>query len=209
MDNKENEGINPISLEGFEVNTVKRPSAEDVEQEKDNYYVDPLEQDAIMKEKLARIEAERERRRQEVAKENEDEKEEEKPYFVNETIRPDMNVTGYFSNGNTAPKKNPLKKPASSAQINFCMTAGIINVAYALAYAITLIVKNFDTKIWFMNWVFIFLSFVSILVILNTIRILKVNKDAAKNKLIFTIALAGASLAPAIIWLVHWLIQIA
>ncbi|MBP5512465.1 hypothetical protein J6X90_03705 [Candidatus Saccharibacteria bacterium] len=204
--NKENDGINPISLEGYEVNTVKRASEDVAKEEKDNYYVDPLEQDAIMQEKMKRIEAERERRRLEIAQENEDE-EEEKPYFVNETIRPDMNVTGYFSTGNTATKKNPLKKPASSKQVTICMGLSIVNVIYALVYALTLIIKNFDSKLWFMTWVFIFLSIASIVIILNAVRILKINKDAYKNKLTITITLASVSLLPAIVWLIHWIIQ--
>ena len=208
--NKELTEIAPANLDGTEVvNTVKKASEEEAEaaavaekEKKENYYVDPLEQDALMKEKLAKIEAEKEQHRKEAGEDEED-----STPIVDESIRPDMNVSGYFSAGNTASKTGVMKRPASNGSLTFCMFSGVASAVYSAFYLIILITDNFASPYWFAGWLYAVVVVISILVILTGIRSLKVQKDSLKRKALIGIVGSSLSAFPLIAWIIHWIMQ--
>ena len=207
---KELTEITPTNLDGTEVNTVKKATEEEAKaaavaekEEKENYYVDPLEQEALMKEKLEKIEAEKEQRR----KENLEEEEASMPE-IDASIRPDMNVSGYFSTGNTAVKQSVLHRPASKGFLNFCMIFGVIDAIYSAFYFIALISDNFASANWFMGWLYAIVVIISVIIIFNSVRSLKVQKNSLKQKAM--IGIVGSAIAglPLIAWLFHWISQL-
>jgi hypothetical protein len=208
---KELTEITPTNLDGTEVvNTVKKATEEEAKaaaiaekEKKENYYVDPLEQDALMKEKLEKIEAEREKRR----KENGEYEEQESTDFIDETIRPDMNVNGYFSTGNTASKTSVLKRPASKGTLSFCMVAGIVSAIYSAFYLVILVTDNFASPYWFAGWLYAVAVIISIIVVLTGVRSLSVKNDNLKRKALIGIIGAALSVFPLIAWIIHWITQ--
>jgi len=198
--------ITPRNLDGSEaaVNTVQNISSEAVkkaaEEEKEkrqNYYIDPLEQDAKMKEKLDKIEAEK--------AEN---SEESSDSINDEIIRPDMNVSGFFSNGSTAGKTNILGQSASSATLAFCSFFGVLDAIFSAFYFIILITTGFNAN-WFMNWFYGALFIVSIVVAINCIRSVKVQKDDMKRNVLVGLVGSGISVIPIVTWIIHYIITIA
>ena len=108
---KELDELTPMNLDGTPAETVHTPSKEVAEavlaeekEKKEDYYVDPLEQDALMKEKLKKIE------------EDKPAKTEEEPEY---DFKPDMNVSGYFSAGTTAKKTGFMGQTASVGALSF------------------------------------------------------------------------------------------
>ena len=205
---KETPEIVPKNLDGSEmvVNTVQKASADDVkkaaEEEKErkqNYYVDPLEQDALMKEKLEKIEAEK------AEKESDDEEEHE--VTVDETIRPDMNVSGYFSTGKTATKAGIMQRSASADTLTVCVVLSVISAIYSALYAALLISTEFNTN-WFLGWIFAVAVIASIFVTFNSVRSLKVKNNSLKQKALIGIVGAGITAIPLIAWLIHWLTSV-
>ena len=201
--------IVPKNLDGSEmvVNTVPKANAEDVkkaaEEEKErkqNYYVDPLEQEALMKEKLDKIEAEKAEK-----KANEDSEEHETT--IDETIRPDMNVSGYFSTGKTATKTGIMQRSASADTLTVCMVLGVISAIYSALYAALLISAEFNVN-WFLGWIFAVVVIASIFVIFNSVRSLKVKNNSMKQKALIGIVGAGITVIPLIAWIIHWLTSV-
>lgn len=207
---KELTEITPTNLDGTEVSTIKRASDEDAKvaaaaekEEKENYYVDPLEQDAIMKEKLEKIQAEKARQQKENYGDDDNINIE-----VDESIRPDMNVTGYFSSGNTAAKQNFMNRPASVGSLNLIMILGIIGAIYSAFYFIVLLTDNFSSPNWFMGWLYAIVVIASIFSIITGIRSLKLQKDNLKRKALIGIIGSCISFLPLLAWIVHWISQL-
>lgn len=205
---KELTEIAPKNLDGSEVvNTVKKATAEEAEaaakaekEKKEDYYVDPLEQESKMKEKLEKIESEKEKK---FTNDSEDKESEPTPTFET-SIRPDMNVTGYFSAGTTAKKANLLGRPAGRGTMLFSMFFGVINPIFAAFYMILIISTGFDIN-WWLNWIYTFIVILSIFVLVNSIRSIKAQNDSLKRKALIGILGASISLVPIFAWLVHWI----
>lgn len=204
---KEITDIAPTNLEGTVVNTVKKASEEDVEaaalaekEKKENYYVDPLEQDAIMKEKLEKIEAER-------AKNHQDDDEEDEATFIDTSIRPDMNVSGYFSSGNTAKKPGIMKRSATGSMLTFGMVFSIFSAAYSVFYLVVLIADNFSSPLWYLGWLYAAVAVTSLFVIFNSIRSLGVKNDSLKAKALVGIIGSAFVIFPFFAWIINIITQ--
>ncbi len=213
---KEIEEIAPKNLDGSTtvVNTVQKASPEEVakaaaaeKEKKEDYYVDPLEQEAKMKEKLDKIE---EMKALERKRNGEPEPEEEKADSVSsETIRPDMNVSGYFSSGTTAKKGGIMKRPASANALVISVVTGVIGAIYSMFYLITLISTNFSFSTnWIMGWIYAVVVIASIIAIFNGIRSRKVQNETLKRNALIGLVGSGISFIPLVAWLVNWLAQL-
>lgn len=208
---KELTEIAPTNLDGSEiepVNTVKKASAEEVKAaaeaekaKKQDFYVDPLEQEAKMKEKLEKIEELKALERKENGEP------EETDYYEPEKVRPDMNVSGYFSTGATAKKEGVMKRPASAGALTFCMIFGIIGAIYSAFYTVTLISTTFSVN-WFMGWIYAVVAVTSLIVLLTGVRSLKVQNESLKRNALIGIVGAAISVIPLVAWLVHWVAQL-
>lgn len=209
---KELTEITPKNLDGSDaemvVNTVQKASEEEVKkaaaeekERKENYYVDPLEQDALMKEKLDKIEAEK------AEKKAEEEEKEKAETPVDDTLRPDMNVSGYFSTGATANKTSFLKRPASANTLVVCFIFGILDAIYSGFYTVTLISTSFDAN-WFMGWIYAVVAILSIIITINCARSLKAQKESMKRNALVGLVGSGISAIPLIAWLIHWIVTI-
>ena len=201
---KESPEITPKNLDGSDivVETVKRASDEDIKKaaeeekaKKQDYYVDPLEQEALMKEKLDKIEAEK-------AEKKAEEEDEKTETVVDTTLRPDMNVSGYFSTGVTANKTGIMQRPASTGALTLSAIIGIIGAIYSAFYTVTLISTSFNAN-WFMGWIFAVIVIVSIFVLFNCARSLKAQKDSIKRKALLGIVGSCITAIPLIAWIIH------
>jgi len=201
---KELTEINPANLDGgTAVNTINRASVEaaqkaaaEEKEKKQDFYVDPLEQDKIMQEKLAKIEEEKAA-----------EKSEEDDEINESTIHPDMSVTGYFSTGNTATKPSIMNRTASTSTLTFCFLFGIINGAFSLLYMALLISTGFSVH-WFLSWAYAAIVVLSIVIMVNSIRSLNTQKANLKRNAMVGIVGASISFLPIITWIIHWLMSI-
>ena len=206
---KELTEITPSNLGDIEVNTTKRASAEEVKaaaeaekEEKQNYYIDPLEQDAVMEKRRQELEELKHRTNQD----NEEPVEEEKPE-VEETIRPDMNVNGFFSAGQTATKAGIMNRTATKGTLTFCMVFGVINAIYSAFYTVMLVSSAFDLH-WFTAWVYAIVFVLTIIVLFNSLRSMKSQKDDIKRKALIGVFGSIISFAPLIAWVIHWITTI-
>ena len=203
MDNKV-DGIAPKNLDGSTVvNTVHTANTAAVEAEKEkqqDYYVDPLEQEERMKEKLALMNSDK--AKTDAANEEEDQK-----YFDPSSIRPDMNVSGYFSAGTTAKKTSFIKTPASADTLTLGMIVGVVGAIFSAFYLVYLIASGFSIH-YIVNWIYIVVVILLAVTVFNAIRSIKVKNNSIKQKAIISIITAVISLAPAIGWLVHYIITI-
>lgn len=206
---KELTEITPSNLGDIEVNTTKRASAEEVKaaaeaekEEKQNYYVDPLEQDAVMEKRRQELEELKHRTNQD----NEESVEEEKPE-VEETIRPDMNVNGFFSAGQTATKAGIMNRTATKGTLAFCMIFGVINAIYSAFYTVMLVSSAFDLH-WFTAWVYAIVFILTIIVLFNSLRSMKSQKDDIKRKALIGVFGSIISFVPLVAWIIHWITTI-
>ena len=196
---KELDNIEPTNLDGTPaeaVHTVKKEevaeAAAEEKEKKEDYYVDPLEQDALMKEKLKKIE---------------EEKSEKKDGNEEETIpefKPDMNVSGYFSAGTTAKKAGIMSQTASVGALSFCFIFGIINAIYSAFYLVLLIAERFDVN-WFLGWLYAVVVVISAIVLFNGIRSLNVQKENLKRKAMIGIFGSSIAIIPLVAWIIHWI----
>jgi hypothetical protein len=195
---KELDELTPMNLDGTPAETVHTPSKEVAEaakaeekEKKEDYYVDPLEQDALMKEKLKKIEEEK------PVKNEEDEPEYD--------FKPDMNVSGYFSAGTTAKKAGFMSQTASVGALSFSFIGGITCATYSAFYLVLLISERFDVN-WFLGWLYAVIAFVSIIILVNGIRSLKVQKENLKRKAMVGIVCSCISMIPLLAWIIHWIV---
>ncbi len=199
---KELDGLTPSTLSGTTVNTVHTASKEEVavalaeeKERKEDYYIDPLEQDAAMKEKLAKIESEK-------PAESSENKGEEREEAVPE-IHPDLNVSGFFSAGNTAKRPGFMSHNASISALNLCFVFGIINAIYSAFYLLALISTGFDTN-WFFGWLYAVVVVTSIIIAINCFRSRNVQKDELKRKALIGLVGSAISILPLIGWILHF-----
>lgn len=210
---KETPEIAPTNLDGTVVNTVHTPTSNEAEraaaaaaekEKEQDYYVDPLEQEAKMKEKLEKIEA-----RKELDKKDgliPDDEQEKTETAVDETIRPDMNVSGFFSTGETAKKQSFISRPASSKSLAACAVFGVISAIYSAFYTVSLISTNFDTS-WFFGWIYAVVVIASVVIVITGIRSLKTQNDSLKRKALIGIVGSAISAIPLIALLIHLIIS--
>lgn len=206
---KELTEITPSNLGDVEVNTAKRASAEEVKaaaeaekEEKQNYYVDPLEQDAVMEKRRQELEELKHRTNQDSEEPVEENKSE-----VEDAIRPDMNVNGFFSAGQTATKAGIMNRTATKGTLAFCMVFGIINAIYSAFYTVMLVSSVFDLH-WFTAWVYAIVFVLTIIVLFNSLRSMKSQKDDIKRKALIGVFGSIISFVPLIAWIVHWITTI-
>lgn len=206
---KELTEITPSNLGDVEVNTAKRASAEEVKaaaeaekEEKQNYYVDPLEQDAVMEKRRQELEELKHRTNQDSEEPVEEDKSE-----VEDAIRPDMNVNGFFSAGQTATKAGIMNRTATKGTLAFCMVFGIINAIYSAFYTVMLVSSVFDLH-WFTAWVYAIVFVLTIIVLFNSLRSMKSQKDDIKRKALIGVFGSIISFVPLIAWIVHWITTI-
>ena len=210
---KELTEIAPKNLDGSDVvvNTVQRASEEEVKKaaeeekaKKQDYYVDPLEQDALMKEKLAKIEEDKKT----LAEDNENSESAKSPASDDDTIRPDTNVTGYFSTGATAKKENFLTRPASKRTLLLCFIFSIINGIYAVIFLALSVASSF-TLHWFLNYLYAVVTVISLVILFNCIRSRKIQNNSLRRYALVGIIGSIIALSPTIAWLIHWIMSIA
>ena len=206
---KELTEITPSNLGDVEVNTAKRASAEEVKaaaeaekEEKQNYYVDPLEQDAVMEKRRQELEELKHRTNQDSEEPVEEDKSE-----VEDAIRPDMNVNGFFSAGQTATKAGIMNRTATKGTLAFCMVFGIINAIYSAFYTVMLVSSVFDLH-WFTAWVYAIVFVLTIIVLFNSLRSMKSQKDDIKRKALIGVFGSIISFVPLIAWIIHWITTI-
>lgn len=206
---KELTEITPPDLGDIEVNTAKRASAEEVKaaaeaekEEKQNYYIDPLEQDAVMEKRRQELEELKHRTGQDSS-----EPVEEVTPEIDDTIRPDMNVNGFFSAGQTATKVSIMNRTATKGTLAFCMVFGIINAIYSAFYTVMLVSSAFDLH-WFTGWVYAIVFILTIIVLFNSLRSMKSQKDDIKRKALIGVFGSIISFVPLIVWIIHWIITI-
>ena len=157
------------------------------------YYVDPLEQEAKMKEKLEKIDEPK------TAEIPEDEQ--------LSNIHPDMNITGFFSTGNTAKKTGFMHRSASPFMIKFGFVFGIISAIYSALYLFILISQRFYTN-WFLSWLYAVVAIFALVILINSLRSLKVKNDNLKRNVLVGIFCAIISFAPLIAWVIHWFLTV-
>lgn len=206
---KELTEITPSNLGDVEVNTTKRASAEEVKaaaeaekEEKQNYYIDPLEQDAVMEKRRQELEELKHRTGQDSSEPSKEETPE-----LDDTIRPDMNVNGFFSAGQTATKTGIMNHTATKGTLAFCMVFGIINAIYSAFYTVMLVSSAFDLH-WFTGWVYAIVFILTIIVLFNSLRSMKSQKDDIKRKALIGVFGSIISFVPLIAWIIHWITTI-
>ena len=172
-----------------------------MDQDHENFYVDPLEQDAAMEEKRKKLEAEKAARLQSLSS-----SEEITPLLENNNaVRPDLNVSGFFSE--TAKKTRRvslLRRPATTGTLTFGLVFGFIGVIYSIFYLVALITTDFDF-FWFFGWLYAVMALLSTLIIFNSFRSLKLQSDKLKRKALIGLVGSAIALIPALAWLIHWL----
>lgn len=208
---KELTEITPSDLGDVEVNTAKHASAEEAKaaaaaekEAKQNYYIDPLEQDAAMEKRRQELEEQKKKTTSFDSNETAP-AEEEAP--VDESIRPDMNVNGFFSAGQTAAKQGIFNRTASKGTVTFCMVFGVINAIYSAFYIIMLVSSAFDIH-WFTGWIYAIVFILTLIVLVNSLRSLKSQKDDIKRKAMIGIFGSIISFIPLFAWIIHWIITI-
>ncbi len=174
---------------------VKTPENEAKPEAKKNqdYYVDPLIQESVLKARKAQTKAE--------------EKEtEETPDLSNSPIRPDTNINGFFSTGATATKVPFSKRPASLSILKINNFFGIINAIYAVAYAIIFITGYFSAG-WFLSLIYAYVVVFALINLFNANRSKKApNADIKKYSSHITIT-SIISLVPVILLIIGWVVH--
>ncbi|MDO4967780.1 MAG: hypothetical protein Q4E70_03405 [Candidatus Saccharibacteria bacterium] len=207
---KEAPEITPTTLGGQGENAVKaidsaaiKAASAEAKEKKEDYYVDPLEQDALMQKKQAEIEARRAAtgvptEEQAVTAETVEEAD----------IRPDMNVTGYFSSGETAKKSSIMKQPASSGTMKIFFGISAISAGFSVIYLIILIATLYRAH-WFMGWIYGVLFFLAIISVFFAVRSLNAMNDKIKKYAILDLVCTGISVIPLLMLLINMIFKIA
>lgn len=205
---KEAPEIKPTTLDGQGENAVKtidsaatQAAASAANENKEDYYVDPLEQDNLMKQKKQELEAAAEKDAQEAAKTANES-------LGNEEIRPDMNVTGFFSAGETAKKGSIMKRPVSSTVTRFFFAVSIVSVAISVIYAVALIASLYSVH-WLMGWLYGIFLFASLISIIFAIRSLNSMSDQIKKYAILDLVFTGISVIPLLMLLANAIFKLA
>ena len=144
----------------------KPPLSDEEKEKKQEYYVDPFEQEEKMKAKLAEIE-----NKKKFGPPSEDDN---KPVAqapgITETIRPDMNVTGYFSAGETAKKRSDImRRPTSRKTAKRCFILSVISIFLSAIFLLTLFITSFSAH-WFFNWTYLIALALSVITAFFAIR---------------------------------------
>ena len=207
---KEAPEIKPTTLSGQTENVVKTPNAEavkvasaELKEKKQDYYVDPLEQEAVMQKKQAEIEAQK-------AKEGGSSAEQTTTAEIPEAeaIRPDMNVTGYFSAGETAKKGSIMKRSASGRTMKVFFVVSALSASFSAVYMITLISTLYDAH-WFMGWIYGILFFFSIIGVFFAVRSLNAVSDKIKKHAILELVFTGISVIPLLMLILNMIFKLA
>ena len=175
-----------------------------VKEESEDYYVDPFEQEAKMKEKLAKIEAQK-------FNKSDDDDEDEKPEGIPEiddTVRPDMNVSGFFSAGKTAKKESIIKRPASRQTSRNCFLVSAAGAGISLIYLIILFIVNFVAH-WFLVAIYIITLIIVAATVFFAIRSHNSQDPTIKRYADLSLVLAAACLIPLLTVLLNNLVHFA
>ena len=166
--------------------------------EQQDYYVDPLNQDAVLKQHQIELEEQKKAAEAAAAEENSDEE-------LSDTIRPDLNVNGFFSTENGDKKHGLLYKSAGKGLIKVSMLLSLISTAYSVIYLLLLVVKSFDVY-WLLSWVYGICLFLTLLSFLNGLRSTHATDKSIKHKAAVTIFASVITIIPLIVWVIHYFI---
>lgn len=204
---KEAPEIAPTTLSGQGENAVKSVNAAAVQtasaalkEQKEDYYVDPLEQDALMQKKQAELQA---KQTASGAAESSTE-----TVGSESAIRPDMNITGFFSNGETAKKGSIMKRPVSGSTTKIFFGISAVSAAFSVIYMITLITTLYRTN-WFMGWIYGILFFGSVVSIFFATRSLSSMNDKIKKYAILDLVFTAISVIPLIMLILNSIFRLA
>lgn len=200
MESKETPEIDPTSLGDTVVNTVHTADPEKIaqmEEKSEDYYVDPLEQDAIMAKKRQQVETEAKQAAQEKI---------EQEVADDAPIQPDMNVSGVFSAPSTTKKTAALKNPASGSTIRISFVLSILNVIYSIIYIIALLGSRFDLG-WGFGLVYVYVIISSLFVVFTSLRSRNIMNDELKKYAMVGLVCSGISAVPILLLLVHLLMS--
>lgn len=204
---KELTEITPSNLGDVEVNTAKHASTEEAKaaaaaekEAKQNYYIDPLEQDAAMEKRRQELE---EQKKKTTSFNTDDTAAAEEEASSDDNIRPDMNVNGFFSAGQTATKQGIMNRSASKGTVTFCMLFGIINAIYSAFYIILLVSSALN---WFTGWIYAVVFVLTLIVLVNSLRSMKSQKDDIKRKAMIGIFGSIISIIPLFAWIINWIL---
>lgn len=207
---KEAPEIKPTTLDGQNENAVKtvdsvavQAAAVAAREEKEEYYIDPLEQDALMKKKQEELEA----RKSALGISNDTPISETIP-DVGPEIRPDMNVTGFFSAGETAKKGSILKQPASGGTMKIFYLISLVSVIISTIYAIALIATLYSAG-WILGWLYGISFFASVVGAFFAIRSLNITNEQIKKHAILELVFTGISLIPLLMILANMIFKLA
>lgn len=209
MDKEAPEITPTTNLDGQTENAVKTPdvarvqaASEAMKEKKQDYYVDPLEQEALMQKKQEELNARKVATGVPV--------EEPKPEVDTSepVIQPDMNVTGFFSTGETAKKGSIIKRPVSGGTTKFFFAVSIVSMGFSVIYMITLISTLYRAN-WFMGWIYGIFFFLSIVSIFFAVRSLSSMNESIKKYAILDLVFTGISVIPLVMLLLNAIFKLA
>ena len=157
-----------------------------------DYYVDPLEQEKAMQEKREKIETAKQNAAPSAPAATSD--------IDEDAIRPDMNISGFFSTGKTAKKQSFLKAPAGKTALKFAFLTGIISAIFTAFYLILIFSTGFDLY-WFLNWIYAVIIVISVINLVNGLRSRQIQNDAMKKHALVGILGSAFALVPLLAWL--------
>lgn len=175
-----------------ELQGVQTPQNE----EQQDYYVDPLNQEAVLKQHQIELEKKAEKEAEEAKEQIEEQ---------DEVIHPDMNVSGFFSAKKTNRKNGIMHHAASKGLVLFSMISGLISAAYAIIYLLLLFTNDFSVY-WFMSWAYAASFALALISFLNCLRSLKSTDKASKKRAIISLPFDVVAFIPLLTLLIHYLL---
>lgn len=207
MENKNPEETPVLNLDGtvseekpaVTETAVPIVKSEEIPKKDQDYYVDPLEQDALMQEKIKKINEEK------IAREGKQLGETAaaapEPTKDEDIIRPDMTVNGFFSANQTAKKVSFVKNPASSSSLKIGIFAGAINSLYALVLSGIYISNNFSLN-WILGLIYAYVVVSTIVIMINALRSKNAANESIKKDAMISLVLSIVSLLPILLLII-------
>ena len=201
MENKNPEETPVLNLDGtvseekpaVTETAVPNVKPEEIPKKDQDYYVDPLEQDALMQEKLKKIEESRAKKEEEAAEETE-----KTEPTVDETIRPDMTINGFFSANQTAKKVSITNRPASASALKIGLVIGALNTVFSVIFAIIFATNNMSIS-WVMGLIYAYVVISTTICLVNALRSSKSTNETLKKYAYISLVMSGITLFPIIL----------
>ena len=119
-----------------------------------------------------------------------------------------MNITGFFSNGETAKKGSIMKRPVSGGTTKIFFGISAVSAAFSVIYMITLITTLYRTN-WFMGWIYGILFFGSVVSVFFATRSLSSMNDKIKKYAILDLVFTAISVIPLIMLILNSIFKLA